>query len=240
MGNGYRVIVRDPDGEAPQPLAREPLVSVILMCRGVAAMTRMALDCHRAQTYARRELVLVGDIGELVYEGLTALGASAHVPFQQPVPYDRIPEMYDVGVMASRGDLLSWWADDDWRHSECLARQVGALVATGAQVCAINPVSYVDLRNGRRALYDNASMPIDGPMMLRRDAYRRGATLHQGGWQRAVLLGDKGLFVCSVHGRNAWAQLDRENFTTDPNPVPVPDGLRQLARDLGFASVVAA
>ena len=127
------------------PLADGPLVSVIIPARNESVTIETVVRSVLESTYRPLELLVVDDRSTdetaAIVQRLAAADARVRLVPGEPLPagwYGK-PWACLQGYRAARGDLLLF-TDADTRHQpELLARSVGALRATGAELLTVAP-----------------------------------------------------------------------------------------------------
>lgn len=217
-------------GSSPLPPSGLPLISCLTVTRGRLRLLKRAIRCYCAQTYPRRELVIVcdgdGRTRRAIERYLETLGRD-DVRLVWCAPGRSLGALRNLSMAAAAGDLVCQWDDDDLCHPERLARQSAPLLAHGRGAALLTDqlhffereraLFWVDWSAGGQvggiwqlvpgtlmAYRDHAlAYPEDGP------ASRRGedsAFLEQLAARDAVLpLGGLGhLYVYTYHGGNTF------------------------------------
>lgn len=116
-----------------------PLVSCLMVTGRRPSLAALAIDCFRRQSYPNRELIIIDDSGT---DALAATvdagpdGESAPIRWIRPPPGGKpLGALRNLSLAEARGEFLCQWDDDDLSSPDRLARQVGALLATGADAC---------------------------------------------------------------------------------------------------------
>jgi glycosyltransferase involved in cell wall biosynthesis len=221
----------------------EPLVSCIMPTRDRRRFVAQAIDYFLRQDYANRELVIVDDGADAVAD---------LVPAGEPVRYLRLRQPASIGAKRNlacehaHGEILAHWDDDDWQGPHRLRHQVDALLRDGSEVCGINRLLFLDIRDGRAWRY---TYPADQPLWLSGStlcylrafwADHRFVELDQGEdaafvWsgdpERMTVLPDGAFHVGIIHGRNASPKpLDADWW----QPFDAEEVWRLLGDDAGF------
>lgn len=126
--------LRYPDGRLkegtmhpPEPGAVEgPLVSCLMVTRGDRPSTRLAIECCRRQTYARRELVVVCAQADSNLASLLAEIGDPGIRLIVAAPAT-LGELRNRAVAEAKGDILCTWDDDDLSHPRRIELQMGPL-----------------------------------------------------------------------------------------------------------------
>jgi glycosyltransferase involved in cell wall biosynthesis len=142
------------DGAAPfwaQPLEAlpsQPLVSCLMVTLPVPerlAYVKRSIAAYIAQSYARRELVIVID-GRVADPTTPAIRAHVAALGRDDIRLVEPPAGLTLGGLrnlaraAARGEVICIWDDDDLQHPERLRRQVAALVRSGGESTVLQEV----------------------------------------------------------------------------------------------------
>ena len=118
-----------------------PLASCLMPTFNRRPFVARAITLFQRQTYPNSELVILDD-------GDDAIGDL--VPDDPAIRYIRAPRFASLGAKrnaaceAAKGDILLHWDDDDWYSPHRVAIQVEALRASGADLCGIDRVWFLD------------------------------------------------------------------------------------------------
>lgn len=216
LGNDF-----DPFAALSAASADGPLVSCVMPTYDRPAFVPLALRHFAAQTWPRRELVVVDDGTEPI----------EHLVAGQPgVRYVRCDRRLTLGakralgVREARGEIIVQWDDDDWYAPDRIGAQVRPIVAGRADLSGLVLRYVLELETGalwqpraallgrlfalglaagtlafRRGLLERASYPevnVGEDVGLLRGALRAWQRLHR------VTAGD--IYVYVRHGRNTW------------------------------------
>lgn len=207
----------------------QPKVSCLMVTSFAPARREFlaqSLECYARQTYANRELVVVGDCEgddqRLLTETVARLGRSDTRVVLSPERHT-LGALRNMSVAHATGEFVCQWDDDDLFHPRRIERQIAPLLAGGAHASLIGAhFSYfqpqrrmvvVDWRTTlvgghpgtltmRRAL--SVRYPEDGSASLRGED---SVLFHQLRRQKipiAVLHDEPELFVYRFHGENTW------------------------------------
>jgi glycosyltransferase involved in cell wall biosynthesis len=118
-----------------------PLVSCIMLTRNRRAFVPQAIRYFQRQDYTNKELVILND-GSERWAGL--------VPDDPHIRYIRLSGRRALGgkrnecVLASDGDLLMQWDDDDWMAQHPFSYRTEAFLPEDAEVCGIQRMLFYD------------------------------------------------------------------------------------------------
>jgi glycosyltransferase involved in cell wall biosynthesis len=107
----------------------------------------LAVEWFLRQDYEPRELIVVDDGHEPVGDLLPDDPRIRHLVLSTR---HSIGAKRNLGAQEARGELIAHWDDDDWSAPRRLGYQVAALQTTGADVCGLSRLLYLEL-GGRRA-----------------------------------------------------------------------------------------
>ena len=97
--------------EIPPPLARDPMVSIVIACPGDSWMLRECLAAITAQTYRNFEVIVLPD-------GRTVFGQTTTTII--PTGKVRPAEKRNIGINAAKGDLVAFIDDDAYPDAHWL------------------------------------------------------------------------------------------------------------------------
>lgn len=144
---GLRRVTVDPSlagihalGCAGRPHEDGPLVSIVMPVRNVAGLLGVALASVLAQDHARLEVLVVDDASDddTATVGRAAAQQDARV---RVLALERRGGAYRArnhGLLAARGDLVTFHDGDDWSHPEKISRQLAALCARPQAVACLS------------------------------------------------------------------------------------------------------
>ncbi|MES2933853.1 MAG: glycosyltransferase [Pseudomonadota bacterium] len=119
-----------------QNLATGPLVSCLMVSRGRLLPARYAIACFCAQSYPRRELVIIDDNPA---SELTAFLAELRHPQIRHIllaeTSANLGQLRNRALSEAHGDLVCQWDDDDLYDARRLAWQIEALQMANAKAC---------------------------------------------------------------------------------------------------------
>src|SRR3954469_457084 len=192
-----------------------PLVSCILATRDRPEFCVQALRCYDAQDYRRREIVVVDDGVTPVETLCTGIPNLVYIRSREPVPTG---EKLNIGIAASRGDVLQKIDDDDFYGPQFLSTAARHLAANRADDALVAWCCFAVLIVGEPMLYFSGhGWHAGGTLCFRRSLWNRCGF-------RAVFASEDSWFirdhrpsitrVCAPdqylvvrHGRNTWQRI---------------------------------
>jgi len=152
------------------PLARlpdQPLVSCLCVTEGRAAFMPWLLWCFDRQTWPHRELLIL-DSSQRPFD----VSARDDIRVMALPPGTGIARKRNLALLAARGDLVTWFDDDDWQHPQKLAWLVDALKSGNAYAGSLSSW-FVDLHRSRCEAFGSPH----GCTIFNSAAFRREAVL---------------------------------------------------------------
>ena len=216
----YRLL--PPDAAARRdPRPTQPLVSCLMVTRGELGLMRHALACYAAQTWVRRELVVVTDAhrAEAVGELLRDLAVPDARVFGAPAGLV-LGDLRNLAVARARGEVLMQWDDDDLSDPQRIAASVSVLVQTGAAAVAmarwmiwwpkrqVAAVSYPRVWEGSIALWRDQARVF--PALARGEDGPPSQALED--HHPVAVIDDPGLYVYVITGRNTFDEAHFDRF----------------------------
>jgi ADP-heptose:LPS heptosyltransferase/SAM-dependent methyltransferase len=182
------------------------LVSCIMPTANRRRFVPAAIAMFLAQDYPDKELVILDD-GDDAVEDL--------VPQHPELRYIQGPQRSPLGAKrnqacaAARGEILLHWDDDDWYAPNRLSYQVDRLLASGADLCGIDHVFFLDPRS-RQAweyVYPEGAAPwVCGATLCYRRDYWRAHPFPQ------IDVGEDTRFVAAARGARIDVLADNRFF----------------------------
>jgi glycosyltransferase involved in cell wall biosynthesis len=199
-----------------------PLISCIMPTYNRRPFIRLALECFAAQTYPRKELVVVDDGTDPVVDLLEGV---------RDVVYRRLARRLSIGAKRNlaceeaRGDIIAHQDDDDWYAPDRLELQVTPILNGHADMTGLTNRFLLDVREARfwstaDALHRRMFVgDVHGGTLVYRKSILRDdiqypeinlaedAILIQQALRRRkrlLRLENTGAFVYLRHGANAW------------------------------------
>ncbi len=141
-----------PDGRnlPAKPAGSEPLVSCLMPTYNRRRFVPLAIRYFLRQDYPNKELIVIDDGTDEICDLL---------PEDERIRYQRLNSKRTLGAKLNlacemaRGTIIAHWDDDDWYAPYRLRYQVGALRDGRTELCGINNLLYLDVRNGETYRY---------------------------------------------------------------------------------------
>jgi glycosyltransferase involved in cell wall biosynthesis len=225
----YEVIEPPVSAGKPQPARndgtearRNPLVTCVMITRGVIPILSHSAECFRRQNYANRELVVVSERD--AHNDVQAFFRShdynnvklVRVPFRLP-----LGNLRNIGISYSSGDIIAQWDDDDLCDPDRLKDSVDVLLDCGRAAAAI--LSRVLIWwPARKLLFISELRAWEGSMIAWRSTIPIYPALEKGEDASVLrhmhhnyplaLIERPSFYVYTVTGRNTWDQDHFEMF----------------------------
>ena len=110
-------------------MLRPQLASCVMVTNGRSELVRRSIRCYLAQTYTKRELIILSqgndEFNDSILECVAGLGRE-DIFFYHVASFLTLGEMRNLSVELARGELICQWDDDDIYHPLRLANQVRA------------------------------------------------------------------------------------------------------------------
>lgn len=220
------------------------LVSCIMPTHNRRRFVPLALAYFLRQDYEPRELIVVDDGDDPVAD---------LIPQDPRIRYIRLDRRHTVGAKRNiacrlaRGDLIAHWDDDDWMADWRLSYQVPQLSASGADLCGLDRLLFLDARRGEawQYIYPRSGKSVrtswlaGGTFCYRRELWVRNPfpELDVGEdnrfvWSRPVkrllALPDNSFYVAMIHDGNT---SPKRTSGSRWQPHPVAPLRKMLGRD---------
>lgn len=115
-----------------------PLVSCLMVTRERRSFAERAIRCFQAQTYQRRELVIVDDgPDDGLADHITALADPRIRHVRLPDEGKPLGELRAISVARAQGTVVAQWDDDDLSDPERLRVQLTAITRLGTDMCLL-------------------------------------------------------------------------------------------------------
>jgi glycosyltransferase involved in cell wall biosynthesis len=202
-------------GGAPKPAKftfhAAPLVSCLMVTRGNEALMRQAIACFQAQTYGRRELVVVSESSKPYARDIVARLNDPNIRYVLG-PDAPLGALRNASVAAARGDLVCQWDDDDLSDPQRLELTISAMAATRVDAVFLARVTLWWPERRRLALseprlWEGTMVALRG-MVPPYPEYRRGEDSVMMDSLRArsrtAALDAPSAYVYRVTGQNTW------------------------------------
>jgi glycosyltransferase involved in cell wall biosynthesis len=143
----------------------DPLVSCLCVTENRPAFIPWLLWNYERQVYKRRELVIV-DSSERPFAS-----DQPNVRIVTAPPGTGVAAKRNLALRAARGELITWFDDDDWQHPEKLTSLVAALTDQTAVYAGTTQAWFVDLRRQQCVPYQTPQQEL----IFNSAAFRREA-----------------------------------------------------------------
>ena len=218
-------LARNDGAEAP----RNPLVTCLMITRGVIPILRHSAECFRRQSYANRELVVVSehDAHNNVQEFFRSHDYN-NVKFVRVPSGIPLGNLRNIGISYSSGDIIAVWDDDDLYDPDRLKDGVDVLLDCGRAAAAIlsqlliwwpaRKLLFISERRGWEAsmISWRSTIPIYPALEKREDT---SVLRHMHHNHPLALIEKPSLYVYTVTGRNTWDQGHFEMFLSKAKAV---------------------
>jgi glycosyltransferase involved in cell wall biosynthesis/predicted O-methyltransferase YrrM len=199
----------------------EPVVSCITPTRDRRAFVPLAIECFLRQDYDARELVIVDDGADPVAD---LAGVDPRIRYERLDDPAMLGKKRNIACKLARGEVIAHWDDDDWSAPNRLSAQVEALTQGDADLVGLDELYFFDPASGKAWLYgypQRTSRPwvAGGTLCYRRSFWEqhpfpaikvgedtRFVWAHRA---RVTAVGDKSLYVATVHSGNTSAKRPR-------------------------------
>lgn len=200
--------------DAAVPEGDLPLVSCLMVTHDRAGLARQAIACFRAQTWPRRELVILDDgPSDELARHVEGLADPTIRHLRRPhVPGATLGDLRNAAVEAAAGDFVCQWDDDDLSDPLRIAAQMAALAETGAPAAFLERWTLWWPHRARAAISRRriweGSLLCEKAALPRYPAERRGedtavlTDLRRG--QAVGLIDAPRLYLYACHGRNSF------------------------------------
>ena len=223
-----------------------PLVSCIMPTHNRRRFIPLTLDLFQAQTYARRELVVVDDGTDPVTDLLEGIENVRYVRANRRLT---IGEKRNLACEHSRGTIIAHWDDDDWYGPDRLAYQAAPIVEGKCELTGLVNRHTLEMPSERCWTLSNdlhkqmfVGDVCGGTLVFKRSLLREGvrypainlaedaAIVRQVRERNKRILRLEGaeLFLYIRHGRNTWQ--------FDPGKFEIPQGWQPGEPPKGFTS----
>jgi glycosyltransferase involved in cell wall biosynthesis len=145
----------------------DPLVSCIMVTRGVIPILRHSVECYRRQTYAERELIVVCDNhAEEVERYFRSINCKNAKVVRVPAGIGlTLGDLRNIGISRAQGQLIAQWDDDDLSDPNRLAIAVRVLCDKEIDVAGVFLSSWVFWWPARRLICISTERAWEGTMV---------------------------------------------------------------------------
>lgn len=199
------------------------IVSCLLPTCDRPAWVALAVECWLRQELPAfaRELIVVDDGAEPVRDLLPAGGRGSAPRWRYVHLQGRnsIGAKLNLAAELAQGDVLCRWDDDDWHAPWRLQQQLNALERTGADVCGLAAMNFVDVASGAVWRYQaNREYAVGGSLMFRRSYWQErrfeDVSISEDNrfikgrlGERFVRLAEDNCYVATIHGGNTCRRV---------------------------------
>lgn len=223
-----------------------PLVSCLMVTRGNVQLVRAACASFAAQTWPRRELVVVCDAASEALRALVAATPGARL--EEVAAGLRLGDLRNVALARAQGEFVCQWDDDDLYDPGRVA--VSMKVLTEAAVDAVFLDRWLTWWPARGRLFVSPVRIWEGSMLARRACVPAYPALARGEDSRVVqwiarhhaiaMLTDCPWMYCyRITGENTWDAAHFERHFAQASKVFGAAEAEQVMRLPCFAAVAA-
>jgi glycosyltransferase involved in cell wall biosynthesis len=124
------------------PMA-EPFVSCIMPTCDRRTFVPLAITYFLRQDYANSELIVVDNGSDAVAD---LIPGDARIRYLRLLRKPLLGTIRNIACDEARGDLIMHWDDDDWMAHWRIRYQVDGLLQSGADICGVSRLCYLDMR----------------------------------------------------------------------------------------------
>jgi hypothetical protein len=219
-------------GDTPAPLARGPLVSCVMPTCGRRRFVPLAIDWFLHQDHENLELIVVDDGPDPVDDLLPDDPRIRHVRLDRR---HTIGAKRNLGAEAAHGEFVAHWDDDDWSSPHRISYQLRSLAESGADVCGLSRLLYLDIggeRAWRYAWRNVRDWVSDGTMLYSREFWTRRplpdtntgidcGLLWTREWTKVAALADETFYVGTIHSGNTSRKQTRGALWRQEDPAVI-------------------
>jgi glycosyltransferase involved in cell wall biosynthesis len=121
-----------------------PLISCIMPTYNRRNFIPHAIRYFMAQDYENKELIILDDGEDRIEDLIPDIPNIHYYPLEKKIT---LGAKLNLACKYAKGNLIANWDDDDWYADWRLKYQAESLMNSGAQVCGINKLLYLDLRD---------------------------------------------------------------------------------------------
>ncbi len=151
-----------------------PLISCLCVTRGRVSLLKRAIDCFQAQTYARKELIVVSESDDLeTNELLRQLNIKEIRHHVAPIdPKQSLGDLRNLSIKIAKGQFICQWDDDDWYHPQRLSKQLNSALQQ-QKPASILPRWLIHHRESNKIYCSNIRL-WEGSLLCRKDILPAG------------------------------------------------------------------
>jgi glycosyltransferase involved in cell wall biosynthesis len=132
----------------------KPLISCLCVTENRSAFMPWLLWNYSRQVYKRRELVII-DSSERPFSS-----DRSDVRIVTAPPGTGVAAKRNLAMQAARGEIITWFDDDDWQHPDKLTSLVAALANKTVVYAGTNQAWFVDLRRQQCVPYQTPQQEL--------------------------------------------------------------------------------
>jgi glycosyltransferase involved in cell wall biosynthesis len=200
---------------------QSPLVTCVMITRGVVPILRHSAECFRRQSYVNRELVVVYDQHADKVEDFFRSGDYNNVRLVRVEDRFVLGNLRNIGISHSSGEIIAQWDDDDLHDPDRLKHSVDVLLkckrvaAAFLSRCLIwwpaRKLIFISPRNvweGSMVAW-RRTLPVYAALGRSEDRF---VSHHLHDAHALTLIRSPSLYIYTVHGRNIWGEGHFESF----------------------------
>jgi glycosyltransferase involved in cell wall biosynthesis len=144
------------------------MVSVLLCTSNRRHLIGMALDSYRLQTYEPKQLVVVDDGDDSIYDLVADIDNCNYMFY----PATSLSQKRNVGIREAKGELICHFDSDDWSAPKRLWNQVETLLQHNAEMVGYHTAYFWDEIERRASCYRNGTPNYSwGPCLMYRKQF---------------------------------------------------------------------
>lgn len=147
-----------------------PLISCIMPTFNRRRFILQAIECFFAQTYENKELIILDDGIDKVYD---LIPNDIRIIYKSAEPKIVLGTKRNMCIDMARGELIAIFDDDDWHSPNRLSFQIYNLLNNGKDLCGLKSVYYHDIENNKNYLFstNTHNLLVDGTIIFKKSIY---------------------------------------------------------------------
>ena len=126
-------------------LTSQPIVTCIMPTRNRRRFVPLAITHFLRQDYEPRELIVVDDSDDSVAD---LMPQDARIRYVRLERRQTVGAKRNIACRLAKGDVIVHWDDDDWMADWRLTYQVARLLESGADLCGLDRLLFLDVAKG--------------------------------------------------------------------------------------------